>query len=56
MALASGEAQAPLDRDGYLKMANYPLLKQFDMNEEMRLEAVEICASGERHTARCISR
>lgn len=47
MALAAGEAQVPLDREGYLKLANYPLIKQFDMNEEMRLEAVEICASGE---------
>lgn len=47
MALAVGDGQAPLDREGYLKMANYPLIKQFDMNEEMRLEAVEICASGE---------
>lgn len=45
--MASAEGQAPLDPEGYLKLANYPLIKQFDMNEEMRLEAVEICASGE---------
>ena len=39
-------AVGAMDRDGYLKLANYPLIKQSDMNEEMRLEAVEICASG----------
>lgn len=45
MAAAVADSQAPLDREGYLKMANYALIKQSDMNEEMRVEAVEICAS-----------
>ena len=48
---AAVDASAPLDREGYLKLANYPLIKQSDMNEEMRVEAVEICASGARRGA-----
>ena len=42
-----GHAREDMDHEGFLKLANYPLIKQSDMNEEMRLEAVEICASGE---------
>ena len=44
-------ARDEMDHEGYLKLANYPLIKQSDMNEEMRLEAVEICASGKRSKA-----
>ena len=39
---------APLDRDAFLKMASYPLVRQSDMSEETRLEAIDICTSGAR--------
>eukprot|EP00241_Pyramimonas_parkeae_P010118 CAMPEP_0114249768 /NCGR_PEP_ID=MMETSP0058-20121206/14329_1 /TAXON_ID=36894 /ORGANISM="Pyramimonas parkeae, CCMP726" /LENGTH=108 /DNA_ID=CAMNT_0001363357 /DNA_START=294 /DNA_END=617 /DNA_ORIENTATION=+ len=35
----------PPDREGFLKLAKYPLIKHTDMLEEMRIEAVELCVS-----------
>ena len=35
-----------MDREGFLKLAKYPLIKHTDMLEEMRIEAVELCVSG----------
>ncbi|KAK3246289.1 hypothetical protein CYMTET_44167 [Cymbomonas tetramitiformis] len=35
----------PMDMEGYLKLAKYPLIKHTDMLEEMRVEAVEQCVS-----------
>ena len=32
----------PADKDAYVKMASYPLIKHCDMESEMRNEAVEI--------------
>ena len=40
------ERAEPLDRDAFLKMASYPLVRQSDMSEETRLEAIDICSSG----------
>lgn len=34
-----------MDREGFLKLAKYPLIKHTDMLEEMRIEAVELCVS-----------
>ena len=36
----------PMDREAFLKMASYPLVRQCDMSEETRLEAIDICSSG----------
>eukprot|EP00899_Mesostigma_viride_P006412 jgi/Mesvir1/15772/Mv03341-RA.1 len=41
----AGEADSkvvPSDREAYLKMAKYPLIKHSDMIEEVRVEAVEM--------------
>ena len=35
--------EEPADKDAYIKMASYPLIKHCDMESEMRNEAVEIC-------------
>lgn len=35
--------EEPADREAYIKLANYPLIKHTDMESEMRSEAVEIC-------------
>jgi hypothetical protein len=35
-----------MDREAFLKLASYPLVRQSDMSEETRLEAIDICASG----------
>ena len=35
-----------MDREGFLKLAKYPLIKHTDMLEEMRIEAVELCVLG----------
>jgi hypothetical protein len=35
-----------MDREAFLKMASYPLVRQSDMSEETRLEAIDICSSG----------
>ena len=35
----------PADKDAYVKMASYPLIKHTDMESEMRTEATEICTS-----------
>ena len=35
----------PADKDSYVKMASYPLIKHTDMESEMRTEAMEICTS-----------
>ena len=35
--------EEPADREAYIKLANYPLIKHTDMESEMRTEAVEIC-------------
>ena len=35
--------EEPADKDAYIKMASYPLIKHTDMESEMRNEAVEIC-------------
>ena len=43
-AAAGGEAA--MDREAFLKMASYPLVRQSDMSEETRLEAIDICSSG----------
>ena len=40
------DAAQPMDRDAFLKMASYPLVRQCDMSEETRLEAIDICSSG----------
>ncbi|GAQ80054.1 Dynein light chain type 1 family protein [Klebsormidium nitens] len=40
--MAATEVQQPLDREAFLKMAKYPLIKSSDMMEEMRNEAVEM--------------
>ncbi|GBG66910.1 hypothetical protein CBR_g72665 [Chara braunii] len=48
MATSSSEMQSPvmamptMDREAFLKMAKYPLVKHSDMVEEVRLEAVEM--------------
>ena len=41
--------EPPADRDAYIKLSNYPLIKHTDMEAEMRTEAVEICSGGEFH-------
>eukprot|EP00239_Pterosperma_sp_CCMP1384_P011228 CAMPEP_0197861132 /NCGR_PEP_ID=MMETSP1438-20131217/37006_1 /TAXON_ID=1461541 /ORGANISM="Pterosperma sp., Strain CCMP1384" /LENGTH=107 /DNA_ID=CAMNT_0043478219 /DNA_START=287 /DNA_END=607 /DNA_ORIENTATION=+ len=38
-------AEEPMDREAFLKVAKYPLIKHTDMLEEMRVEAVEMCVS-----------
>mmetsp|Transcript_12711 Transcript_12711/g.30688 ORF Transcript_12711/g.30688 Transcript_12711/m.30688 type:complete len:106 (-) Transcript_12711:297-614(-) len=35
--------EIPVDREAFVKLANYPLIKHTDMESEMRNEAVEIC-------------
>lgn len=35
--------EVPADREAFIKLANYPLIKHTDMESEMRTEAVEIC-------------
>jgi len=40
------EFEQPVDREAFLKLAKYPLIKHTDMLEEMRIEAVELCVSG----------
>lgn len=37
--------EEPENRDAYIKMAGYALIKHTDMSAEMRAEAVEICTS-----------
>jgi hypothetical protein len=39
------ELEEPVDREAFLKLAKYPLIKHTDMLEEMRIEAVELCVS-----------
>jgi hypothetical protein len=39
------EFESPPDREAFLKLAKYPLIKHTDMLEEMRIEAVELCVS-----------
>mmetsp|Transcript_14823 Transcript_14823/g.20472 ORF Transcript_14823/g.20472 Transcript_14823/m.20472 type:complete len:107 (-) Transcript_14823:313-633(-) len=39
------EFEQPVDREAFLKLAKYPLIKHTDMLEEMRIEAVELCVS-----------
>ena len=41
-----------MDRDAWLKLASYPLVRQCDMSEETRLEAIDICTSGARPPGR----
>lgn len=45
-ALSSLEAHPYADREAFAKMANYPLVRQCDMSEETRAEAIDICSSG----------
>jgi dynein light chain 4 len=40
------ERAEPMDREAFLKMASYPLVRQSDMSEETRSEAIDICSSG----------
>jgi hypothetical protein len=42
----SADPAAPMDREAFLKMASYPLVRQSDMSEETRIEAIDICTSG----------
>lgn len=44
--LTSSTAQPAMDREAFLKMASYPLVRQSDMGEETRMEAIDICSSG----------
>ena len=44
MTTEGGLAEIPADREAFLKLAQYPLIKHTDMESEMRQEAVEICA------------
>ena len=37
--------EEPENREAYIKMAGYALIKHTDMSAEMRAEAVEICTS-----------
>ncbi len=52
MATHEHELSAPVDREAFLKMASYPLVRQSDMSEETRLEAIDICSTGARRAAR----
>ena len=44
MAAATSLVPVPENKDAFIKMASYPLIKHTDMESEMRQEAVEICA------------
>ena len=47
----------PADKDAYVKMASYPLIKHCDMESEMRNEAVEICTGAvEKYGAKDLER
>ncbi|XP_003386873.1 PREDICTED: dynein light chain 4, axonemal-like [Amphimedon queenslandica] len=56
---AGGEAAAPTGGEAtsaggydYRKVHNYPLIKFSDMNEEMRVEAMELCVTAcEKHAS-----
>ena len=45
MALDDVVVEEPENKDAYLKLAQYPLIKHTDMESEMRAEATEICTS-----------
>ena len=45
MAAATSLVPVPENKDAFIKMASYPLIKHTDMESEMRAEATEICTS-----------
>jgi hypothetical protein len=40
------------DRAAFAKMSNYPLVRQSDMSDETRAEAIDICSTGAQPRAR----
>jgi dynein light chain 4 len=45
MTAATPLVPVPENKDAFIKMASYPLIKHTDMESEMRTEAMEICTS-----------
>jgi dynein light chain 4 len=45
MAAATSLVPVAENKDAFIKMASYPLIKHTDMESEMRTEAMEICTS-----------